>query len=361
MTVVAYDAGPALASPTGVGVYVRDLGNALAGQLGERIRFIGARPDGPFAERASTHIRPALHQAWIQLRANGDVRAVRAELVHYTNAVAPLSSVRPFVLTVQDLSLLRYPHYHPGLRLAAVPVMVSAVYRAQRVIVPSTATATELHRLLRVPARRLHVVELAPAQSTTTGAGNPTTLTRWGLEPGGYVLSIGTLEPRKNLRRLIQAFEAFARDQPDVRLVLMGAKGWRTRSIDEAISQSSAADRIVATGYVTDDERHALLRGCGLFAYVSLYEGYGLPIVEAMAAGAAVVTSQVSSMPEAAGGAAILVDPRSVAAIASGMGDAWQDRERLGQAGRDRVARLSWDRTARETAAVYEEVLVRTV
>lgn len=353
----AYDAGPVKSSPTGVGVYVRDLGLALLKQRGEAIQFIGARPDGPLADRAATFMRSRLHQVWVHTRANADARRVGAELVHYTNAAAPLHSSRPFVLTVQDLSLLRYPHYHPGLRLAAIPVMLAAIHRAHRVLVPSRATADELMRFVRLPARRISIVELAPAATSLTAAEVPrSSLDRWAVEPGAYVLSVGTLEPRKNLRRLISAFQQFNGRHPDIRLVLMGGKGWRTRSIDQALGESPVGDRIVTTGYVTDEERQALLHHCGVFAYVSLYEGYGLPIVEAMAAGAPVVTSNVSSMPEAAGGAAVLVDPHSTAGVARGLEDAWRDRERLGAAGLRRAAKLSWERVARETAAVYDEV-----
>lgn len=360
VAITAYDAGPVKPNPAGVGVYVRDLALSLARQRGDEIRFIGARPDGPLADMSSTLMRSTLHHVWVQRHANGDVRHVGADLVHYTNSVAPLRSVRPFVLTVQDLSLLRYPHYHPGLRLAAIPVMLSAIHRAKRVLVPSRATADELVRFVRLPTGRIRIVELAPADAVP-GAQieSATALRRWGLEPEQFVLSIGTLEPRKNLRRLIRGFEIVGHRHPHARLVLMGGKGWRTRSIDDAVRESSLADRIVVTGYVSDAERRALLRHCAVFAYVSLYEGYGLPVVEAMAAGAPVVTSSTSSMPEAAGGAAILVDPRDPRDIARGVNEAWDARAELSAAGIRRVASLSWRRVAHETAAVYDEVIPR--
>ncbi|MBW3632288.1 MAG: glycosyltransferase family 4 protein [Chloroflexi bacterium] len=358
--ITAYDVGAVKSDPTGVGVYVRDLGFALAGQRGQAIRFIGARPDGPMADRAATLMRSRLHQLWVQTQANADARKVDADLVHYTNAVAPLRSTLPFVLTVQDLSLLRYPHYHPPPRLAAVPVMLAAIHRARRVLVPSRATADELMKFMRLQARRISIIELAPAATSLHADQMPASLLdRWAVEPGGYVLSVATLEPRKNLRRLISAFERFSPRHPHLRLVLMGGKGWRTRTIDEALGVSPVRNRIVTTGYVTDDERQALLQHCAVFAYVSLYEGYGLPIVEAMAAGAPVVTSNASSMPEAAGGAAVLVDPRRVAAIVAGLQEAWQNRDQLIEAGRRRVSVLTWGRVAHETGTVYDEVVAR--
>ena len=360
---VAYDAGPAKAKPSGVGVYVRELAIALLGKRRDHeIVLIGAREDGPLAHSASTVMRGARHQLWIQLHANADVRRVGADLVHYTNAVAPLHSVKPFVLTIQDLSLLRYPHYHPKLRLAAVPAMAWAAKRARAILVPSRATADELHRLLRVPTRRIVVTELAPAPGAhddlVDAAG---LLARFGLERGRYVVSTATLEPRKNIVRLVDAFEQLIAGDPGLRLVLIGAVGWGASEIERRLTASPVADSIVRTGFVSDGERTALVEASAAFAYVSLYEGYGLPIIEAMAAGAPVVTSNLSSMPEAAGGAAVLVDPLDPREIAAGIEAAIAQREQLVEAGRRRAARVSWERTAEATSAVYQQVQARWV
>jgi glycosyltransferase involved in cell wall biosynthesis len=356
-SLVAFDAGPARARPTGVGVYVRDLGRALTARAPDRVVMIGARPDGPLASEAATTMATERHLLWLQRDAAAHARQVGANAAHFTNATAPLRPQMPYVLTIQDLSLLRYPHYHPVLRLAAIPFMAGAALRARRVLVPSHATAAEVHRLLRIPARRIEVIELAPpagASATTSGAAE-VAIGRWGLEPSGYVLSIATLEPRKNIARLVAAFEAVADNHPHLRLVLVGGRGWRTSRIERMIARSSVRNRIVVTGYVSDDARAALFDGCAVFAYVSLYEGYGLPVIEAMAAGAPVVTSDSSSLPEAAGGAAVLVDPHDPRAIARGLVEAMTRATELGEAGRERVSKLSWDRVAAETLAVYDD------
>lgn len=362
-SIVAYDAGPAQPRPSGVGVYVRELARELIALAdGQNFVLIGARRDGPLADAARTVMRGDRHQSWVQRHANQDVLSVGASLVHYTNAVAPLRSVRPFVLTIQDLSLLRYPHYHPNLRLLAVPVMTWAAHRARVVIVPSRATADELRRLLRVPTRRIAITELAPAPAgAMDDSAFPAVLARFGLERGAYVVSTATLEPRKNIVRLVAAFEQLVARDRQLRLVLIGATGWRASRIEQRLAASPVADRIVRTGFVSDVERTALIHGSAAFVYVSLYEGYGLPIVEAMDAGAPVVTSNVSSMPEAAGGAAVLVDPRDPTAIARGIAQATRDRETLIEAGRQRAARLSWTRTAEATRAVYEQADVRWI
>jgi glycosyltransferase involved in cell wall biosynthesis len=358
---VAYDAGPAPPEPTGVGVYVRDLGLALKLGFGDQIRVFGSRRRGPLAPIADRFMRLERYQVWLQIWGAREARATGGDVAHFTNAVAPVQPTLPFVVTVQDLSLLRYPRYHPFRRLLSAPVMALAVHRARRVIVPSTATADELIRMLHVPAARLAVIELAPAEP-----GKPVSAERaadvlegLGLRGRRYVLSISTLEPRKNIQRLVAAFERV--DDPELDLVLLGGRGWHTSVIDRAINRSSARSRIHVQGYVSDEVRHVLLQESRCFAYVSIYEGYGLPIVEAMAAGIPVVASNVSSMPEAAGGAAVMVDPFDISAIARGIEGCLARREELIEAGRERASRLSWKRTADETMAVYEMAAARSV
>lgn len=359
--ITAYDAGSVKSRPTGVGVYVRELARALKPEMDDALRLIGARRDGPLAATAATLMRGRLHQAWVQLHANGDVARVEADLVHYTNAVAPLRSVRPFVLTIQDLSLIRFPRYHPKLRLAAVPVMVWAARRARCVIVPSGSTARELHDVLGIPTKRIVITELAPAPLQPADEDDPSVLERFGLEDATYIASIATIEPRKNIGRLVDAFEQFVGGGGAGKLVLIGSLGWKTGALIRRLEASTARDRIITTGYLTDSDRTTLLRHAQAFAYVSLYEGYGLPVVEAMACGTPVVTSNLSSMPEAAGGAAVLVDPYDPAAIAHGLQEALQSRRELRQAGLRRTAVLSWKRTAAETRKVYESAVTRWV
>jgi glycosyltransferase involved in cell wall biosynthesis len=364
---IAYDAGPAKRQPTGVGVYVRDLGRALAALYPSLLAFIGVCPDGPLAGlgvgpgRVTTY-GGRVYQRWLHTRAEADARRVGATLVHYTNALAPLLGRLPFVLTVQDLSLIRYPHYHPVRRVASIGFMIPAVHRARAIIVPSHATRDELVNILRVRADKIFVIEHAPAVPAAVDPSEArAVLRRFNLRPGRYVLSVGTIEPRKNLVRLARAFAALAVEKPDLQLVVLGAPGWRTGSILGEFERSPVASRILVPGYVTDREREALMAACGVFAYVSLYEGYGLPVLEAMVAGVPVVTSNQSSMPQAAGGAAILVDPGDVAAIRRGLQAAFARREELVSAGRRRVSEATWERVASSTMEVYGWALTRGV
>jgi glycosyltransferase involved in cell wall biosynthesis len=182
---------------------------------------------------------------------------------------------------------------------------------------------------------------------------------RHGLEPGGYVLATGTLEPRKNLLRLIRAH---AKLPPDLRaahpLLLVGPRGWETAEILAAAGRDERAVRLA--GYVPDDELAALYAGCTVFCYPSLYEGFGLPVLEAMAAGAPVITSNLSSLPEVAGDAAVYVDPldeRAIGAALERLLRSPEERSRLAAAGPQRAAGFSWSRCAAQIADDLEELV----
>jgi glycosyltransferase involved in cell wall biosynthesis len=185
-------------------------------------------------------------------------------------------------------------------------------------------------------------------------------LARHGLATSPYILALGTIEPRKNHLRLVQAFEqlvAGRRVGDDVVLVIAGKRGWGYTSVMEAIERSPARDRIRVLGYVSDDDLPALLTGAVVVAYVSLYEGFGLPVLEAMTCGAPVLTSNVSSMPEVAGDAAVLVDPRDVPEISRGLtvliNEDEEGRAQHRTAGFARASLFSWERAAREMQTVY--------
>ena len=185
------------------------------------------------------------------------------------------------------------------------------------------------------------------------------TIEKLGLARRPFILSPGTIEPRKNHVRLIQAFAA-ARDAgsvpTDMQLVLAGAQGWGTKPVLAAVDASSHRDAIRMLGYVDDEVMQALTQGATAVAYVSLYEGFGLPILEAMRAEAPVVTSDASSMAEVAGDAAVLVDPLSVPGIAAGLAAVCRATQADRARASARAAEFTWSRTARETVEVYRMV-----
>ena len=359
---VAFDAAPARRDPTGVGVYVRDLAMALFARDPQSVALIGVRPDGPLADAARqvthrTYLATGGHQRWLLTRGRNDVSEVGGDLAHFTNAAAPLLPGRPYVLTIQDLSLLRFPRYHPPLRVATAPLMVLAARRATAVIVPSEATRSEMKRLLHMSGRRVVVVPHAASTHIPTGHADAGVLalarSELGLGSDPYILSVSTLEPRKNHVRLVEAFERLGVRQPQIRLVLVGGPGWLGRRLREAVLASPVADRIHVAGYVPQERLAALMAGAAVFSYVSLYEGFGLPILDAMRAGVPVVTSATSSMPEVSRGAAVLVDPYDPEAIATGLDEAIRRHRDLVAAGMYRAAERRWSDVADETWDVY--------
>jgi glycosyltransferase involved in cell wall biosynthesis len=356
---VAIDVAPVRAQPAGVGLYVALLTHELVTTNALPLALIGVRQDARALEGLREDLpRKAFsartYHAWMQLAAERDARSLGARLVHFTNAAAPIAGDIPYVLTVHDLSVARMPMTHPVARWGIVPVNLVAVARAAAVIVPSDWTGRELGRI-GVSRRRIVVVPHAPALQP--GADQEDVLARLGVSAGSYILYFGTLEPRKNIARLVTAFERVAADRPDLKLVLAGGRGWRYGGIERRISESPIADRIVVTGYVSDAALAGLITNSALVAYVSLYEGFGMPVLDAMALGAPVVTSRTSAMPQAAGGAAVLVDPRDEADIARGLAAALADRQRLGQRGRDRAGRRTWADVASEHVDVYRHAL----
>jgi alpha-1,3-rhamnosyl/mannosyltransferase len=352
----AIDIGPARTPATGVSVYIVELARALEVVAPGSIVRIGVRVDGPLGDAplraGESAMRGRTYLSWLQRTADRDARGAGCRLVHYTNAVAPFGRGLPFVLTIQDLSLIRMPRAHPPARLAAIPLMIASARAARLVIVPSEATRGELRRLLHVPDERIVTIPLAARRPLDRLSGDEL-LGRLGLVAGRYILTVGTIEPRKNHRTLLAAFERLAASDPDLRLVVAGSPGWGAHDFRRALAVSRQRDRVILAGHVSDDEIGVLLRHCAVMAYPSIYEGFGLPVLEAMALGAPVVTSRVSSLPEAAGGAAVLVDALDVGSVADGIADAMNRREALRQAGLARAGDRTWHDVARETLDVY--------
>lgn len=324
-------------------------------------RSTGVRP-GPDLVRARwpTH-RPAARILWEQLAQGRALRAVGADLVHGPAFVGPLMTPCPVVITVHDLSFLRYPHlFRPANRLYLSWFTRLSLRRARRVIAVSQHTAEEMVRRLGIGRENIRVVyhgvdtvfhPLPPSEVADFRA-------RRGL-PDRFVLFVGTLEPRKNLVRLI---EAFARSGTDAgtALVLAGARGWYDKEIFTTVERTGLQERVLFPGYIPNEELPLWYNAARVFAYPSLYEGFGMPVLEAQACGTPVLTSSTSALPEAAGDGALLVDPTDGEAIADGLHRLLTEealRETLRQRGLAHAARFSWPRTAADTVAVYQEAV----
>jgi glycosyltransferase involved in cell wall biosynthesis len=323
---VGFDVSPLVQTQAGTARYVQGLGEAL-----ERLPDLDlTRLSFGGSGRVSALARDlAWYLVLLPLRGGLDV-------LHCTTYRAPLRSRTPVVVTVHDLAVLRYPDLFPAwTRLYGWTSLRPTLRAAARVIAVSEFTKRELVELAGVSADRVHVVANATDEAVFTADGPAA--------EGDYVLALGTLEPRKNLARLAQATRRLG-----VELRLVGASGWGRVDLDGA--------GVRWLGRLPDDEVAALYRGALCFAYPSLYEGFGIPVLEAMRCGAPVVTSAGSAMEEVAGSAAELVDPLDPEAIADGISRAIERRAELRAAGLERSRLFSWDSAARATAEVYREV-----
>lgn len=286
------------------------------------------------------------------------------DVFHVGEFFFPDPSPVPAVATMHDLTDLLFPHLHTPLNRWMHGRRRRWIERhARRVIAVSDATREDLLRNTELPPERVVTVHEARAHAEApqmTEAEQQERLARFGLRHHRYVLFVSTIEPRKNHVRLVRAFDALPERHRDVRLVLVGGRGWRSGPIVRSLRAAASGDRIVRPGFVAPADLRVLYAGATAFAYPSLYEGFGLPLLEAMAAGLPVVTSDRSSMPEVAGDAALLVDPESVDAIAGGLTQLLDDdvlRHELAEAGRRREACFTWDRTAAATLEVYRAAI----
>jgi glycosyltransferase involved in cell wall biosynthesis len=174
--------------------------------------------------------------------------------------------------------------------------------------------------------------------------------------PARYILYVGTIEPRKNLERLVQAFANLASTYPEVSLVIAGMMGWKQDHLFGLVRDLGLKDRVLFPGFVAEEHKALLIAGSNLFVYPSNYEGFGLPVLEALASGIPTVTSNLSSLPEVAGGAALLVDPKDTAALAGAMGAIFSDlvlAAKLRREGPKQAAKFTWENTAEQTTAIY--------
>jgi glycosyltransferase involved in cell wall biosynthesis len=281
--------------------------------------------------RADTVYRDAV---WYPVVLPRLARSERLDLLHCPTFRGPLAPPScPLVVTVHDLAVLRHPEtFNLWTRLYS-RLCVSRVARAARLLIAvSEHTKCEVVELLGVPEQRIRVVPNGVAEVFTPDGP---------AEPGDYVLAVGTIEPRKNLGRLAEAARRLG-----VELRVVGAPGWGHVELGAGVRR---------LGRVGDDELARLYRGARCLAYPSLYEGFGIPIVEAMASGTPVVTSRGGATEEVAGGAAVLVDPLDPASIAAGMEEASARRDELVRAGLERAHAFRWDDVAHRTAEVYRE------
>ena len=311
-------------------------------------------PAGVFRNRLILMIFEQLILPWMLL-------VHRIDVVHSLHYTIPIWAPSARVVTFHDLTMLLWPEMHTKGRRIIMPLYMRLAWRLADVIIfVSAATELDAEKLLPPLRSRLNTViplgvncDLFSYLSKEVLDGRLTSLHI--RQP--YLLFIGTIEPRKNLVRVIQAFEKIAPQFPEHILILAGKLGWAFDPILEAVEHSPFRERIRHIGYVTEEDKRTLLTGGDLLVYPSLYEGFGLPVLEAMAAGIPAITSNVSSLPEVAGPAALMVDPESVEQLSEAIVKLLSSPElakTYSALGRERAKTFSWDNTAAETYKAYK-------
>jgi len=288
----------------------------------------------------------------------------RVDLLHALAFVSPVLQPCPAVVTVYDLSFLRFPQsFRPFNRLYLRLFTVRSVRRARRVIAISESTRQDVLRWLGKPAEQVDVVycgvdgRFQPPSPSAVAA-----FRREKKLPEQFILFLGTLEPRKNVVALLRAYARLVASGSEAwpALVIAGARGWFYQEILTAVEQLALTKRVILAGYVPEEEKPLWYAAAEFFVYPSLFEGFGLPPLEAMACGTPVIVSDTSSLPEVVGDAGVRVPPTDVAALTEALAAMWHDaaaRADWRRRGLEQAARFSWLETARQTVGVYDRAL----
>lgn len=305
---------------------------------------------------------PPLRLLWEQTKLPVDLRRRKIDVFHAPGYVSPLAHTCRQVTTINDMTFFLLPEKHTFVKRyyfrALIPLSAE---RSDVLITASESSRNDIVRILGIRPEKVKVIYLGKDDrfKPMPESDDLVNLRRkYGIGKS-VVLSVGVIEPRKNLLTLVEAFAKLKALHNDYILVLAGDYGLDYQRVRRRVQDLRVQDCVVFPGFIPDEELPSLYNLAEVFVYPSLYEGFGLPVLEAMACGIPVITSQVSSMPEIVGNAGLLVDPRSVEELATALARVLTDgelRQRMRKQGLERSQVFSWDRTARETLRVYEEL-----
>ncbi|HWR51350.1 MAG TPA: glycosyltransferase family 1 protein [Bryobacteraceae bacterium] len=360
----------------GVGTYIRNLIHALAAIDRENeYRLIAHRRDEPELAKLPPNFEiapyPRPEDHWLNhLTFYFFLKELRADLVHMPVNLVPLLMPRPYVVTIHDMSSLLYA-VDAQRRSFRLFLFRRGLLRAKRVIAVSEATRRDVENLLGVPAERIRQIYDAPDPGFARRPGDPADeterlriLERYQINHP-FILYAGAVRPQKNIPRLVEAFAVLRGDlerhpvYKDLRLIIIGDEISQNPAVRRAVIKTRVEDVVRFLGFVPFDTLRVFFEAAAAFVFPSLYEGFGLPPLEAMACGTPVVTSSVSSLPEVAGDAAMFVNPENVFDIARGIREVLTDdalRVELVRRGHEQARRFSWSNTAAEVLEIYREV-----
>ena len=366
------DGMPLTQLKTGVGTYTLELAQALAAQSpSDNFELVSPRP---FQSGARENVLPdnlamvyskpnPLQRRWWSLGLPAYIRRASIELFHGTNFEVPLRGNCTTVVTIHDLSLLLHSNTHEARAVFRGRLRLPRMARrATMVITDSEQVRREVCDHLRIETDKVVAIPLAPQRcfSPAPSAETVAVRTRLGIEDE-FVLFTGTVEPRKNLVTLIRAFEELLRStELNPQLVIAGQLGWKQEELLSSLQESMLRDRVKLVGYVSDYDLRALYSACRVFVYPSIYEGFGLPPLEAMACGAPVIASAVPSVTRQAERVIGTTDAHGLARNIVELLSDDKARQSLSEAGRRHAAKFSWEKTAMLTREVYNEALTRS-
>jgi glycosyltransferase involved in cell wall biosynthesis len=315
----------------------------------------------PVPARAETRVIP-FPRLWTHGRLAFELYHARPDVLFVPAHVLPVLCPVPTVVTVHDLGYYHYPQTHRKFdRRYLHWSTLRHTKVADHILADSQATQQDLIELYNTDPNRISVVYLGRDESLHRVEQTDQldlVKQKYNIQ-GTYLLYLGTLHPRKNLVRLVEAFREVATQHPDIQLVIAGQKGWLYKEIFQRVHDLDLADKVVFTGFIDNTDKAALLSGALVYVFPSLFEGFGLPILEAMACGTPVLTSNVSSLPEVAGDAAVLVNPLNTTEIAGGLDRLVTDtnlREELTERGYDQIKKFSWQRAAQQVMGILKRV-----
>jgi glycosyltransferase involved in cell wall biosynthesis len=371
---VCLDVSPAVHHRGGFGRYVQELVRALLA-VDDRAEYVAFYNDASAAQvdpplDQLPHLTTKLaNKPWRMsvllahlMGVSEDRRLPGIDVFHATDNVLPRLPRVKSVFALQDLIFRFYPKTHKPLNRWFLTLMMPRFLQAADAVISiSESTKKDAMRLYGLDEARIRVIY--PGVNPTFRKRSPEAMAavcqKYGL-PDCFILYVGTIEPRKNLTSLLEAYQALKNQGTECKVVIVGKKGWLYEGFFRRLRDLGLEDAVIFPGFVPDEDLSAFYSAAKLFVYPSLYEGFGLPVVEAMACGAPVITSDTSSLPEVAGDAALLVEPTSVEALVAAMRGVLDNtalRAKMRTRGLEQAARFTWEETARRTAEVYREIV----
>lgn len=369
---VALELQPCCGKRSGIGMYTYELAKRMRGEhelefAGNVFNFLGRNDNAGALSGIEMPVRVqksmpygVYRRIWHMIPLSYHALFPAADLNVFFNFIVPPRVKGKVITVIYDMTYLRFPETMNESNLRRIRKDIGySVARSDRIVTISEFSKSEIHELLEVPEEKIDVVYSAP--SIATGAADFQIVQERLKIHKPYLLYVGTIEPRKNLIRLIQAFDWLKREkQIPHQLILAGGGGWKTEEIHQAAEAAQLGREIQFTGYISSEEKNALYQNADAMVFPSLYEGFGMPPLEAMLFGCPVICSDAASLPEIVGEAAELVDPLDVQAIADGIWHVLSNRDyrrSLIEKGAQQALRFSWDRSAEKMIQIYKETL----